>query len=768
QVFASFGADQESQEYAKDPASNARNSIFGELTDVATSGDGINDGENEHPFELFMIATGGGPNAVPTEFDNPATGAVEVANLTIADQKTNATVTWNGGEILPVYLHQIDAHTIVGYVFAEGEDPQQALARGAFFDDEDTGKEAVFVITIDDNGMLTFVQYHQINHYQDGPTPEDHDDTALGEGAFAILGEDGTPVIQVRISDYDGDHATQPVNLVIQDDGPKFCGVDWGYDYDSQYGVGAIDEDKLQPNGNNDWAPGDNKGGTHTDGSIDFNFGVDQPGHLDVQSLKVTDSAGETVIDVTFFYDKNTNTYTIDGDNFLKTADGHAIDLEVALDPNTGELTLKGIDAEDGSEAFVYTLQTTGYNNGDFSFCLNEPLQHPYHDSDSANDGPEKSFEDNLNFDLTVRGYDVDGDWADGCIKIKVDDDSPDACKVEIHLGGEKGEDALLVQDETAGVQDKGDGVSGAGDPGHSGQDEDDVADPSAELAAFEVTRGLLANLGHAQTDIVVDLSGGSADADAAIGADRPGSVSAVSLVDSAGDAFDGDATNLRDTQTNRQIFLFTETVDGETFVVGRVGTGGGVADSEGAISFVLHVTDTGALELGQYRAIQHNDATALDESVALLGGNNQEAVVHLQVTVTDSDGDAVTVIRPLGGGDEGASAIVFQDDGPVIQKTENGISLQLDETVGGDGTDFDDPAYPGAPQDGPAIENDEDGGITLPPSLQGHGDPIGVATADASDLFSYEPGSDGELTHSYGFVIGNGGFTGLTDTLKG
>ena len=52
------------------------------------------DGENERPFELFMIGNGTG-NA-PAEFDDPSTLALSRCNLTIADQPTNTTVTWNG------------------------------------------------------------------------------------------------------------------------------------------------------------------------------------------------------------------------------------------------------------------------------------------------------------------------------------------------------------------------------------------------------------------------------------------------------------------------------------------------------------------------------------------------------------------------------------------------------------------------------------------------------------------------------------------------
>ena len=100
-----------------------------------------------------------------------------------------------------------------------------------------------------------------------------------------------TPLIYVRASDFDGDHAIQPVTVGIQDDKPVFCKVDWGCDNDSKHGVGLIDEDKLDPNGNHDWAPGDDKGGTHVDGEIIFNFGADKPGTLTVGGLTVKDCA---------------------------------------------------------------------------------------------------------------------------------------------------------------------------------------------------------------------------------------------------------------------------------------------------------------------------------------------------------------------------------------------------------------------------------------------------------------------------------------------
>src|SRR5690606_13783118 len=93
-VAASFGADQSSREDDKlDNDPTARNSIFGELEDrTDADGDGLDDGENEQPFELFMIEQGKG--STPTE-DNLLTPGNE-GNLTIEDQLTNATVSWNG------------------------------------------------------------------------------------------------------------------------------------------------------------------------------------------------------------------------------------------------------------------------------------------------------------------------------------------------------------------------------------------------------------------------------------------------------------------------------------------------------------------------------------------------------------------------------------------------------------------------------------------------------------------------------------------------
>ena len=156
------------------------------------------------------------------------------------------------------------------------------------------------------------------------------------EGFFPLIVRGGRGIA----SDYDGDHAIQPVTVEIQDDKPVFCKVDWGCDNDSKHGVGLIDEDKLDPNGNHDWAPGDDKGGKHADGEIIFDFGADKPGHLEVSNLTVRDSAGNLVLNLALVIDPNDGSIDVSGLNNLKTANGEAITLVATLDEGTGLLTI--------------------------------------------------------------------------------------------------------------------------------------------------------------------------------------------------------------------------------------------------------------------------------------------------------------------------------------------------------------------------------------------------------------------------------------------
>ena len=330
QVKVSFGADGPTTQYLlKDEDPEARNSIFGELTDKATAGDGVNDGSNELPYELFMVQNGHG---------SPITDG----DLTIADQETGNTVTWNG-ETKTVYLHQIDAHTIVGYIDV-GQAPQ-----GAASFDIDSNQEIVYVINIDDNGVLSFVQLHQLNHDVDGPTPADHDDS------LPIVGTDGTPLVYVRASDYDGDHVVKPVNLQVEDDGPCFVGV---------IGTNRVDEDALLPDGNiiadalfppaGDEDPLDPNIAA---GLIVFNIGEDRPGDITIEGLKVTDENGVEIALAD-----------------LRTADGQAIIIDKTGDKwvgHTGDPSDPVFVFELAPDLGLQPVGTTPY-----TFTLYQPLEH--------------------------------------------------------------------------------------------------------------------------------------------------------------------------------------------------------------------------------------------------------------------------------------------------------------------------------------------------------------------------------------------------------
>ena len=721
QAHVSFGADG-ATEFDKDN-SKARDSVYGALS---------GSGENEHPFELFMVkeSTVGYPTAD--------------AHLTVADRQTNATVTWSavGAEpaVLPVWVRQIDAQTVVGYVDVNGD------AAG--------GETAVFVLNIDDGGQVSFFQLHQINHDVDGaffPFPSAHDD------GFSIVGIDGEPIIYIRATDQDGDHAIQHVDLRIEDDGPRFCEVDWGHDCDSLFGIGLIDEDAL-PHGNYG-GPGDNDGGRKADGKVVFHFGTDQPGHLEIRDLTVKDSAGKTVLTLSF----NAEGHPVVGGLGLFAIDNKALAFEKSGPDANGVVSWTAYIAGcPGEKVFTFSLDTKGHNIGKFDFCLHQPLEHPDTNGkpwDNNHDNGKGAWEDNFKFDFTVRGYDVDGDHADGSVKLSVDDDSPDACKVEISFCDE---DNKLVHDETAGKQIGGKWFPWDHDPDASGQKEDDVWYLHS-FDKFEDALHCVDAIGYAKTELKIDLSGGSSDPEAAFGADGPGKVSPVSIVNCFGKDFCGEKTNLTDTKSGLPIFLYTVQECGETFVVGRVG------GKDGPISFALHVSDSGNLELAQYRAIQHPDGCDSDESLTLLDCADN-ALIYLQVKVTDADGDTVIARQPLDGCD-GNPSIVFQDDGPTVCATDCKITLAMDESEGHGDRPYDQnqPGFWGI-KDGWTPENDEIlnkiavecSGLDTCPA------PIGAAADNVAKLFKVDFGTDKGCVICYELTILNDGKTNLTDTETG
>lgn len=350
QLVASFGADGPSQEFLKNQdAPSARDSVYGALS---------GNGENERPFELFMVKPG--TSGTPTDGD-----------ATVADQATNATAIWEGVEY-PVYLMQLDAQTIVGYFEPTG------AAAGY--------KLPAFILAIDDDGLVKFVQTSPFGHDIGGVAPADHDDSTT------ILGADGvTQLIQVRATDYDGDHATQPLTIAVQDDGPTYLSTD----YETS---NLVSEDDL--GGESD---------PTSAGNIKFDFGVDGPGGLSINTLFINGSA----VDLTE----------------LNTADGYPIAIDKSIDAATGVITWDGViqdGPKSGDRAFTITLDGSGDNIGDFTFTLYSPLEHP-------------PAENNLSFLLSIVATDADGDMAVGGIEFDVEDESRivgrDASLAVINLG---------------------------------------------------------------------------------------------------------------------------------------------------------------------------------------------------------------------------------------------------------------------------------------------------------------------------------------------
>jgi VCBS repeat-containing protein len=174
-----------------------------------------------------------------------------------------------------------------------------------------------------------------------------------------------------------------------------------------------------------------------------------------------------------------------------------------------------------------------------------------------------------------------------------------------------------------------------------------------------------------------------------------------------------------------------------------------------------------------------------LDGAGPNVGAFTFELQGALQHPFTDPDGQnngpetayeddlefALTVVAADGDGDTAQVnfSIFVDDDSPEIKYLDAAISLAVDETVGGNGTDVDDPDYPFPPQDGTTIENDQDL-VALPQALKDIGDVIGAATADASKLFSVQFGADGGAAtdpESFSLKILDPN-TGLTDTATG
>ncbi|WP_448505958.1 retention module-containing protein [Immundisolibacter sp.] len=151
-----------------------------------------------------------------------------------------------------------------------------------------------------------------------------------------------------------------------------------------------------------------------------------------------------------------------------------------------------------------------------------------------------------------------------------------------------------------------------------------------------------------------------------AYGADGAGSVTYALGVSAS-----GADSGVVDTATGEHVYLYLESGQ----VVGHVGSGGS-PNPAGDVSFVISVSNAGAVTLDQQRAVQHDDPSDPDEASGPVVLSASD-LVTLTATITDGDGDSAHATLDIGG------AFAFKDDGPSISLNVVGTTdaLAVDET---------------------------------------------------------------------------------------
>ncbi len=108
--------------------------------------------------------------------------------------------------------------------------------------------------------------------------------------------------------------------------------------------------------------------------------------------------------------------------------------------------------------AFKVVLNTA---TGAYTYTQLKPVDHPGHDANGANNGPETSYEDNLNVNLTYQVEDSNGDAVTGTLSVTINDDSPAAASiVKTETEGASDTNILLILDRS-GSMGFNSGVSG-------------------------------------------------------------------------------------------------------------------------------------------------------------------------------------------------------------------------------------------------------------------------------------------------------------------
>ncbi len=332
EIFASFGAN--------GPADPTAMYQTGPLAGTPVAGYSLYDtlahqGNSQHalaaadPYELFMGQTGGEGGA---------------PSPTIADQLTNQTIAYVGADgqmhTAQVFLTQTDDHTLEGYAnVPNGE--------------EGTTQVPVFTIQIDNSGDLTFTLHHQVQNSNSQPTD--------------ILDANGNPLVYVRITDGDGDHAYSSVDLKIDDSKPTA-----NNDYNEvTEGTHPTGDEGIAPNtvtGNVITGAGELDPTTHQPSTAGADtVGADQPGmltHIDNGGVNydlVSNGSGGFTLSVTGTTPYGTTPPAYDdttGHLIFTTQDGGQMDI-VMKGPNAGQYTYTAPDHVNNDTDTTYGFSQT-------------------------------------------------------------------------------------------------------------------------------------------------------------------------------------------------------------------------------------------------------------------------------------------------------------------------------------------------------------------------------------------------------------------------
>jgi T1SS-143 domain-containing protein len=343
----------------------------------------------------------------------------------------------------------------------------------------------------------------------------------------------------------------------------------------------------------------------------------------------------------------------------------------------------------------VVQVELTDTVSGDFVVTQLDNILHP--------DG---TTEDEVAFSVSFTVTDGNGDAATGSLQIIVDDDVPEVFleAVDYRDGQSEGFNPIQLQlDETVGkdraasdeITDGNgadDDVGGAFDPINLTMSVDGATDKAfgalGTQTGSEGGNGALAGMfnsmvwlgaddGEVFHDFALKLTGAGAEGEAPSGVATSLKVTALD-----GTPFEGASDEAR------TIFLFQE-ADGS--VTGRVG------GPEGYIALRITIEgaddpSTAALKVYQLIPLEHGDEALHDEQIALaLVGNGEgdspALTVDYTIRAVDGDTDEASANASITLADTSSTnatgAIVFDDDGPMVQVTANeGFALSHDESL--------------------------------------------------------------------------------------